>query len=263
MGVTEMSEEKQFSRRDFLKTTGAATGGIIGGSLLGGFIGFNLNDDQSEQAEQNKTDGHSDGHESSGGGLSDKTRVFFMTDEDFIVVEEAMERIFPESKVGPGAKELGAAYYLDGQLAGQWGSNTKEYMVGPFHEGLPTQGYQSPLTRAEYFTIGINKLKSEAQDRHDKGFHELDEKDMDAILQDFQDGKVDLGVPKNIATSAYFFTMLRGATLEGVYSDPVYRGNRDMGGWKMKQFPGHQHSYLQLIESDEFQEIDPMPNFGM
>lgn len=53
MGVTEMSEEKQFSRRDFLKTTGAATGGIIGGSLLGGFIGFNLNDGQSEQAEQN------------------------------------------------------------------------------------------------------------------------------------------------------------------------------------------------------------------
>ena len=29
-----------------------------------------------------------------------------------------MERIFPESDAGPGAKELGCAYYLDGQLAG-------------------------------------------------------------------------------------------------------------------------------------------------
>ena len=30
----------------------------------------------------------------------------------------------------------------------------------------------------------------------------------------------------------------------------------------MKQFPGHQHSYLDVIESDEFQDIDPLPNFG-
>ena len=31
-------DDKQFSRRDFLKTTGVATGGIIGGSLLGGLM---------------------------------------------------------------------------------------------------------------------------------------------------------------------------------------------------------------------------------
>ena len=86
--------------------------------------------------------------------------------------------------------------------------------------------------------------------------------EQDDILKDFEADKVDFNVPKSTATSAYFFQLLREAILDGVYSDPIYRGNRDMAGWKMKQFPGHQHSYLDVIESDEFQDIDPLPNFG-
>lgn len=45
-------KEKQFSRRDFLKTTGVATGGIIGGSLLGGLVGFNLDGSSSGKTRQ-------------------------------------------------------------------------------------------------------------------------------------------------------------------------------------------------------------------
>ena len=38
--LADEKDEKVFSRRDFLKTTGAAAGGIAGGALLGGFTGF-------------------------------------------------------------------------------------------------------------------------------------------------------------------------------------------------------------------------------
>lgn len=265
-----MADEKQFSRRDFLKTTGVATGGIIGGSLLGGLIGFNLDgksgNSSNDSGDQGGGDSHG-GHDGHGGGggmfdVPDKGRVFFENDADFATIEAAMERIFPETDVGPGAKGLGAAYFLDGQLAGAYGFNSKEYMQGPFYEGLPTQGYQSNLNRAEYFRLGVKKLQEEAKSRHDDSFSQLDEKKQDEILKDFQEGKVDFGVPKSTATSSYFFTMLRSATLEGAYCDPIYHGNRNMEGWKMKQFPGHQHSYLDVIESDEFMDIEPLPNFG-
>lgn len=258
-------KEKQFSRRDFLKTTGVATGGIIGGSLLGGLVGFNLDGSSSkeEASTQEDTASEETSKGSNTGGLTDNSRVFFHNDLDFNTVSAAMERIFPESESGPGAIELGCAFYLDGQLTGQYGFNSKEYMQGPFREPLPTQGYQSNLNRRDYFMLGINKLNEEANSRHEADFPDLEDGQMDEILTDFESGDVDLGVPAHTATSSYFFTMLRSTTIEGAYADPIYRGNRDMAGWKMKKFPGHQMSYIQYIEDDEFHEIEPEPVFGM
>lgn len=249
-------EEKQFSRRDFLKTTGAATGGIIGGSLLGGFIGYGMDDDSAPTAEPD-TDEQSDAV-SDGGLAYNNGYMFFTKHSDRETIEAAMERIFPEDDLGPGATALGAAYFLDGQLAGDYGSNAREYMQGPFYEGLPTQGYQSRLNRREFFTLGIERLNAIANEAHDADFRELEPEQMDDILTQFQEGEADLNVPADTATSSDFFELLRTATLEGVYSDPIYRGNRGMEGWKMKNFPGHQMAYIDEIEDEEFHEIDPM-----
>jgi hypothetical protein len=35
-----------------------------------------------------------------------------------------------------------------------------------------------------------------------------------------------------------FFEMLRTHTMEGVFSDPMYGGNRDFAGWKAVGYPG-------------------------
>ncbi len=249
-------EEKRFSRRDFLKTTGVATGGIIGGSLLGGFIGYNFDDGSSPTAEP-ETDEH--GAMTSGGESEHHTGyMFFTKHSDRETIEAAMERIFPEDDLGPGAAALGAAYFLDTQLAGDYGSNAREYMQGPFYEGSATQGYQSRLNRREYFMLGIEKLNETANEAHDADFRALEPDQMDEILTQFQEGEVDMGVPAHTATSAEFFGLLRTATLEGVYSDPIYRGNRGMEGWKMKNFPGHQMAYIDKIDDEEFHEIEPM-----
>ena len=46
--------------------------------------------------------------------------------------------------------------------------------------------------------------------------------------------------------------------MEGAYSDPLYGGNRDMKGWKMKEFPGAVASYANMIEEKEFVKMDPV-----
>lgn len=241
---------KNFSRRDFLKTSGVATGALIGGSLLGGLIGYNANKTTSTI---NKSGDHKQE------GKLNKGLMFFTKDRDFQVLANATERIFPEDDLGPGAIGLGVPYFIDNQLAGQYGSNTKEYMQAPFAIGAATQGYQSRLTRAEIFKQGIGKLESEAQARFKNDFSKLEAAQMDEILTAFQKDEIAMsGV-----TSAFFFRLLRAATLEGAYADPIYNGNNNMDGWRMKEYPGHQAAYINVIESDSFQKIEPKSLGGM
>ncbi|MGR6899069.1 gluconate 2-dehydrogenase subunit 3 family protein [Rummeliibacillus sp. BSL5] len=237
--------QKDISRRDFLKTTGIATGTLIGGGLIGGLIGYNSKKtaapSKTNQSHSNKTSETSQG------------KMYFTTDADFNVLAAATERIFPKDDLGGGAIDLGVPYFIDRQLAGQYGSNSKEYMQGPFHDGSPTQGYQTRLTRAEIFSEGVSKLEQEAQKRYKKGFTDISDKERDVILTAFQKDKVKM---KGVS-SAFFFNLLRSATIEGAYADPLYGGNRNMEGWKMKGFPGHQMSYINVIEKEGFQKIAP------
>ncbi|UZM99677.1 gluconate 2-dehydrogenase subunit 3 family protein [Lysinibacillus sp. MHQ-1] len=77
--------------------------------------------------------------------------------EILVFYQRQQNVFFPEDDLGPGAIGLDVPYFIDHQLAGNYGSNSKEYMQGPFDVGTPTQGYQSRLTRAEIFRQGIQK----------------------------------------------------------------------------------------------------------
>jgi len=244
-----MSNEKEkqgVSRRDFLKTTGIATGTLIGGGIIGGLVGYNANKSSGKNEKTGETQ-QGQNHEINVG------LQHFKTMKSFNILSQATERILPEDDLGPGAIGLGVPYFIDNQLAGAYGMNAKEYMQGPFEDGAVTQGYQSRLTRAQIIDQGIAKLEEEAQSRFKKGFEELEPDQMDEILTAFQKGEVKM----EAVTSMFFFTLLRQATLEGAYSDPIYNGNRNMEGWKMKGFPGHQYSYAKDIESKEFIEYKP------
>lgn len=240
-----MSEkEKNISRRDFLKTSGIATGTLIGGGLIGGLVGYGMNKPQTAPTKEKAV------HKLT----SPKGRMFFTKEQDFNILSQATERIFPKDDLGPGAIELGVPYFIDNQLAGNYGSNAREYMQGPFFIGAPTQGYQASLTRADGYRQGIAILEKEAQSRFKKGFADLEGEQMDEILTAFEKGEVKMtGI-----TSDFFFRMLRAATLQGAYADPIYSGNNNMDGWRMKGFPGNQMSYLNVIDSKEFQKIDPL-----
>lgn len=239
------TKDKNISRRDFLKTSGVATGALIGGGLIGGLVGYTIKKPDSVT----KNDAKSDNHDQE----MHKGWQFFKNNREFEIISNATERIFPKDDLGPGAIELGVPFFIDNQLAGQYGSNSKEYMQGPFAVGAPTQGFQSRLTRAEIFRQGIEKLEAEATKRFNNGFSSIEGAQMDEILTAFQKDEISMsGV-----TSAFFFRLLRTATLEGAYSDPIYGGNQNMEGWKMKGFPGHQMAYIDVIESEKFQKIAP------
>ncbi len=240
--------DKRSSRRTFIKNSGLTVGGVVLGGALGSLLG------KDSTTKTNETGVHS-----AATGVNFNQALMYFDKAQFDTIDAAAEQIFPKTEVGPGAKELLVAYYIDHQLAGSFGLNSKEYMTGPFFpaEAVPQQGYQTHLNRQQVFNLGITALNTEAAKKSDDKpkFASLTEEQQIEILKDFEADKVKLN---GAVSSSFFFSLLRKVTIEGVYADPMYGGNKDMAGWKMKNFPGHQSSYINVLEKDEFVKIAPM-----
>ena len=238
-------KEKVFSRRDFLKTSGVAAGGIVGGAMFGGVVGSLYQSDEGTQTAETETDTEG---ASSEGEVLDDARTYFSRGEDFETLSAATEKIYPEDDNGPGAIELGVPYFIDRQCSHFWGRNSREYMMGPFdYTAAETHGIQSKMTRAETLLFGVRRMLEISREEHDDDFANLDEDTQINILESFESGDVDItGV-----RSEDFFALLRNMTIQGVYADPVYGGNRDYGGWRMIEFPGPRLGWGNDIESED------------
>lgn len=247
------SKEKEFSRRDFLKTTGAATGGIIGGSLLGGLVGFNMDGTDSETAE---TDEASESAAHTDSVNRTDALMFFTNEADFAVLAAACELIFPEDDNGPGAIDLGVPYYIDKQMAGAWGMNGTDYRQGPFRQDenmlSADKIYHARQNRGNVFIDALRTINEVSIERFDVTFDEASQDQQGEIMTDLENGDIDIAT----IDSDGFFADLKQAILEGAYSDPLYGGNKDMEGWRMKEYPGAQMSYGEFLESEEFVQGD-------
>src|SRR2546426_11647193 len=89
------------------------------------------------------------------GVLAPSQTYMYLTQPEVAFVEAAVARLIPADELGPGAKEAGVAYFIDRQLFGAWGTMAKMYRQGPWPEGTPQQGYQSPLTPPQGDRVGI------------------------------------------------------------------------------------------------------------
>ncbi|GAA4716375.1 gluconate 2-dehydrogenase subunit 3 family protein [Brevibacillus fulvus] len=242
--MADGKQPQDTSRRSFLKNSGIAIGGLIVGGVVGGALGGGQKTTQKEEVEKvvEKT-------------VDYNQALMYFNQEQFQITEAAAERIYPKDDLGPGAKDLGVAYYIDHQLASPWGMNAKEYMQGPFFPDAPANlGMQSPLRRHEIFSIGLKGLADYCQQKYSKKFQELSEEEQDAVLKVFEEGKEFKLVG---TTTSAFFKLLRSATIEGVYSDPMYGGNKDMQGWKMRNYPGNQMGYAKDIEKEGLVKYEP------
>lgn len=250
--MTNNKKVKEFSRRDFLKTTGTVTGGIIGGSLLGGLVGFNM--DGTPQADDEIiADTNVDSQNSDDKVNFHEARMTFKRREDFNVLSSATEVIFPEDDIGPGAIALGVPYFIDRQLATPWAVNAKDYMQAPFQEG------EVPQTRKDIMLEGIRAINDLSKENHDDSFDNLNTNQQTEILTLFDEGEAEM----KYISSTVFFNLLRNLTLEGLYSDPLYGGNKNMEGWRMKEYPGAQLSYRNMMAEnssgdEEFTLIEPV-----
>src|SRR6266508_1400801 len=152
----------------------------------------------------------------------------------------------PKDELGPGAKEAGVVYLTDQQLFGGYGTMARKYKQGPWPEGTPQQGYQSPLTPAEVYRAAIRDTNSYCRKQFGKTFDALSSTQQDEVLKGLDEGKVEL----ESVRAQFFFNLLLNNTVEGFFSDPVYGGNRDKAGWKLVGFPGVAAVYTTFIEKD-------------
>lgn len=249
-------EEKKVSRRTFLKGTGLVVGGALGGGIVGGLITSAFSNKEKTVDTAADTDGAEHAAETHVETVSDYNQaLMYFTKEQYEIIEAAAERIFPADENGPGAKDLGVAFYIDHQLASPWGVNAGMYMQGPFLPGEPTQGEQSRMTKRQIYDMAIKAIDEWSQLKYSKKFVELAENQQDEVIAALEKGEINTF--KGYSAKA-FFNLFRGNVLEGLYSDPVYGGNRDMGGWKLKKYAGGQMSYAAYIDKDEVVELEPV-----
>lgn len=112
----------------------------------------------------------------------------------------AVDRLFP------GAVEIGVPEFIDTWLS-----------LSPF-SGAVARGFKR----------GAFHLERLAQEAHSAPFASLDAKLQDALLERFERGE--LNVPN--FTGRGFFQYLMQFTLEGLFSDPKYGGNKDGKGFE-------------------------------
>jgi gluconate 2-dehydrogenase gamma chain len=155
-----------------------------------------------------------------------KVPLRFFTAEEARVIQAAAERIFPTDDSGPGATEAGVIIYIDRQLASPYGKDKYRYTKGPWIQSIPEHGYQGKETPQEIYRAGIKLLGD--------GFADLPPEQQDSRLEGIQE--------------SYFFQLLRGHTVEGVFCDPLHGGNIGMVGWKLIGFPGPVMSYRDQID---------------
>ena len=129
------------------------------------------------------------------------------------LIDAIAARIFPTTDT-PGAVEAGAVFYIDQALA------------GPFPELLP------------YYAKALRAVDRQAKDKFAAVFTQLNNQQQDAVLKDFEAGRV-----PTYAKAAEFFETVRAHVLEGVFGEPNYGGNKDLIGWRLVGFPGQQYGY--------------------
>jgi gluconate 2-dehydrogenase gamma chain len=182
----------------------------------------------------------------------------YFTLEEGAAVEALVERLIPQDPQTPGGKDAGCAVFIDRQLAGPYGSHEGLYMRGPFAEGTPQQGLQSPVTPAQRYRQSLAALDKYCRATFaGKPFAELRDDQKDKVISGLEQGSVKL----DGANGQVFFEQLLTNTQEGFFADPVYGGNRDMVGWKMIGFPGARYDYRDWVERHN--ERYPLPPVGI
>src|SRR6201991_1428006 len=159
---------------------------------------------------------------------------FFNLDEAAFI-EALVDHMIPADEISPKGTDLGVNIYIDRALAGGWGKGDRFYMQGPWKQGVPSQGYQLPLTPAQLYRAGIEATNAHCRKVFGKSFDRIEDAQRQEVLVGLSSGKIafDNGMPVRA-----FWATLYQTVIEGMYSDPIYGGNRNRGGWAIIGSPG-------------------------
>jgi gluconate 2-dehydrogenase gamma chain len=159
----------------------------------------------------------------------------FLQPQEAQFVEALVNHMVPSDELTPSGTDMGVATFIDRALAGSWGKGDRLYMQGPWGKGTPNQGYQLPLTPAQLYRAAIAGSNAYCRKTFGQAFDKCSAEQKEAFLKDLSAGKITLegGLPGRT-----FFGVLYTNVMEGMFSDPIYGGNKDKVGWKMLGFPG-------------------------
>ena len=142
------------------------------------------------------------------------------------ILDAFVDRLVPKDELGPGAVEMGAANYIDLCLA--------DYLAA-----------EKPS-----ITAGLAAVDAFARQSQGAAFTELSSETQDAVLTAMDNGTAS-GFSPN---SRVFFNRVRRLTLEGMFCDPYYGGNKNFAGWDLIRYPGPR-----LAVGPEDQKMSTLP----
>jgi gluconate 2-dehydrogenase gamma chain len=139
-------------------------------------------------------------------------RAFF-NDDDAHTVTAFAERLMPGAPGKPGATDADVLNYIDLALAGAYAD--LQY----------------------FYRRGLAQLDDHCAQAYGTPFRRLTSAQQDEAIGALEEGKVPAFV---WPSAAAFFNTMRTHTMEGMFADPVYGGNKNFAGWRLVGFPGAQ-----------------------
>jgi gluconate 2-dehydrogenase gamma chain len=125
-------------------------------------------------------------------------------------LEAFVDRLVPHDQYGPSASEAGVAEYIDRSLSDFLAPEKSSMVKGLLEvDSLAQRTYQAPFTQ-------------------------LDPTRQDQLLTSMENNTAE-GFEPNSRT---FFDRIRQLTMEGMFGDPYYGGNRAYAGWDLIRYPG-------------------------
>jgi len=226
--------EKDFGRRDFLK------GAVVGGATAATVVRL------PQEARAEASPEASKPQAASSSAAPAPAGYMFLNSDEAAFVEALVDHMIPADELTGKGTDIGINIYIDRALAGAWGKGDRLYMQGPWKLGLPSQGYQLPLTPAQLYRAGIEATNAWCRKTYAKSFDQLDETEREAVLVALSTGKLEFegGLPERVFWNALYQTVM-----EGMFADPIYGGNRDKAGWKLIGFPGVVAVHRDHVES--------------
>jgi gluconate 2-dehydrogenase gamma chain len=137
-------------------------------------------------------------------------------------------RVMPSEPDGKGAREACVVTYIDHAVAGYF---------------RDLQGI---------YQVGMQRLDDCCRVNLGRTFADLQAREQDDVLLAIEGGLESAGSVLGKAVLAAdgresilprFFAIVREQTIQGMFCDPLYGGNRDFTGWKLIGFPGAQWGY--------------------
>jgi gluconate 2-dehydrogenase gamma chain len=156
----------------------------------------------------------------------------FLNADDAATVAAFTERLMPGVTGKPGATDANVLNYIDLALAGAY------------------------TDQQEFYRHGLAALEAHCRKAYGETFAKLAAAQQDETIRALEEGKAE---SFTWPAARAFFDMLRTHTMEGMFADPVYGGNKDFAGWQLVGFPGVQLIYTaNELESRQAFTIAPM-----